>query len=134
MKIVINSCYGGFGLSVKAMKQAILENAPWIEVCTEEEYGTASTYLGHAKDVGDGYKTFFVEDVLYKDGKVYAKKIGNEFARSDPTLVRLVEEMGTEANGQHAHLRIVEIPDGVDWEISDYDGWETIEERHRRWE
>jgi hypothetical protein len=30
-------------------------------------------------------------------------------------------------------LRIVEIPDGVEWHISEYDGIEHIAENHRTW-
>jgi len=28
---------------------------------------------------------------------------------------------------------VIEIPEGVDFEILDYDGWEWVAERHRRW-
>ena len=34
---------------------------------------------------------------------------------------------------QCAELAIVEIPDGIEWEIDDYDGIETIAETHRTW-
>ena len=30
-------------------------------------------------------------------------------------------------------MKVVEIPDDISWEISDYDGWETVEEIHRSW-
>lgn len=53
--------------------------------------------------------------------------------RADPLLVQAVEELGVEADGQHARLKVVEIPDGVDYEIDDYDGVETIHEKHRVW-
>ena len=29
--------------------------------------------------------------------------------------------------------KIVEIPDGVQWEITEYDGKECIKEKHRSW-
>jgi hypothetical protein len=53
--------------------------------------------------------------------------------RSHPLLLRLVKEMGAEANGPHADLMIVDVPDGVEWEIDQYDGAETIHEAHRSW-
>ena len=30
-------------------------------------------------------------------------------------------------------LLIVEIPDGIEWEIWDYDGKESVHEKHRHW-
>lgn len=56
-----------------------------------------------------------------------------EILRDDPFLVTTVEALGPAANGAHAKLKIVEIPDGVDWEIMEYDGMESIHEKHRSW-
>lgn len=53
--------------------------------------------------------------------------------RTDPRLVALVEELGEKASGVHAQLEVVEIPDGVEWYIEDYDGLEHIAEAHRTW-
>lgn len=53
--------------------------------------------------------------------------------RSDPKLVLCVEELGAKANGMFSHLKVVEIPDGVDYIIQEYDGMESIAERHRTW-
>jgi len=30
-------------------------------------------------------------------------------------------------------LKIIEIPEDVDWEVDEYDGLETIHEKHRSW-
>jgi hypothetical protein len=57
----------------------------------------------------------------------------NDIPRDDPILVQIVKEMGEESFGMHADLVIVEIPDGVDWEIDEYDGNESIHEKHRSW-
>jgi len=55
-------------------------------------------------------------------------------ARNDPALVQVVEKLGSEkASGKRATLWIVEIPDGVEWEVNDYDGLEWVSEKHRRW-
>ncbi len=53
--------------------------------------------------------------------------------RTDPALVACVEKLGEAANGAHAKLTVVEIPDDVEWEISAYDGIETVAEVHRTW-
>lgn len=62
--------------------------------------------------------------------------VGNEWpdiARNDPKLVECVEKLREEANGAYAELKVVEIPDDVNWEIGEYDGLEWVEEVHRRW-
>ena len=54
--------------------------------------------------------------------------------RSDPRLIAAIEKIGeVESSRKLAHIKIVEIPDDVAWEISDYDGIETIHEAHRIW-
>lgn len=53
--------------------------------------------------------------------------------RTNPDLVACVESLGEKANGAFAKLRVVEIPDDVEWEIEEYDGSEWIAEKHRVW-
>jgi hypothetical protein len=48
-------------------------------------------------------------------------------------LIEVIEELGDAANGDCAELAIVEIPDDVEWEISEYDGREHVAEKHRTW-
>ena len=90
MKVVINSCYGGFGLSDKAL---------------------------------DMYKQ------LSNKSEVYSF----ELDRTDPILIQVVEALGAEADGRFAKLCIIEIPDDIEWEITEYDGSESVEEVHRKW-
>lgn len=56
-----------------------------------------------------------------------------ELKRNDPKLVACVEKLGKEASGGFAQLKIVEIPDDVDWYVEDYDGLEWVAEKHRTW-
>ena len=56
-----------------------------------------------------------------------------ESKRTDPELVRCVEELGEEANGSFAKLEVIEIPDDVIWMITDYDGIEQVEEARSVW-
>ena len=56
-----------------------------------------------------------------------------EVKRDDPMLIRVIEELGQRANGQFANLKIVEIPDEVEWQIEEYDGSEWVAEKHRTW-
>lgn len=54
--------------------------------------------------------------------------------RSCPALIEAIEAVGEEAaSGFLAEIKIVEIPDDVEWEIQGYDGNETVHERHRSW-
>lgn len=45
--------------------------------------------------------------------------------RSDPVFVRVVEELGKEADGC-GDLEIVDIPEGTEYIIHEYDGLESI--------
>lgn len=53
--------------------------------------------------------------------------------RNDPVLVEVVEKLGEDANDDYSKLKIVEIPDDVQWQIVEYDGWEHVAEKHRTW-
>ena len=63
----------------------------------------------------------------------YGYKCTSYDDRTDPDLIKCVETLGDKANGSCANLKVIEIPDGVDWEITDYDGLEKVEEVHRIW-
>ena len=56
-----------------------------------------------------------------------------DIGRDDPSLVQVVEELGEQSWGDYAELKVVEIPDDVEWTIEDYDGMESIHEVHRSW-
>ncbi|MDD5006395.1 MAG: hypothetical protein PHS93_10000 [Candidatus Omnitrophica bacterium] len=54
--------------------------------------------------------------------------------RSDPRLINAIEKVGIEnSGGGCAKLSIVDIPEGISWEIDEYDGNESVEEAHRSW-
>ena len=52
--------------------------------------------------------------------------------RDDPLLIECVETLGEAAETRFSKLRVIEIPDGIKWQVGEYDGteWET----HRKWE
>ena len=68
------------------------------------------------------------------DGYGYAYSHNDDEERTDIKLVECVEKLGEEASGELAKLKVVEIPDGIDWYIHDYDGVEEIHEEHRSWQ
>ena len=57
----------------------------------------------------------------------------SDISREDPLLIEIVTNLGTDASGVFSKLVVVEIPDGVEWEISDNAGFEWIAEKHRTW-
>lgn len=61
-----------------------------------------------------------------------AETYRDEF-RNDPVLVSMVLGDPDRYNGSFAKLRVVEIPDDVDWEIVNHDGIEWVAEKHRKW-
>ena len=69
----------------------------------------------------------------YKDSNELCWGGERDIERNDPILIQVVEEMGIEANGRHAELKVVEIPDDVEWLIEEYDGSEWVAEQHRTW-
>jgi hypothetical protein len=107
MKIVINARYGLFGLSHAACVRA-------------RELGLQVTLAGERHEDGRG----FSDSSFLSYSHDY---------RADPRLVQVVEELGEAANSNSARLKVVEIPDGVEWHLMDYNGWESIHEDHRSW-
>jgi len=110
-KIVINACHGGFGLSHEAMmRYAEIKgiNLVW------EDGRWGKLY----------YKDSVSDDNHFSD---------RDIPRDDPVLVQVVEELGHDADGFAANLKIVEIPDDVEWHIAEYDGSEHVAENHRTW-
>jgi hypothetical protein len=53
--------------------------------------------------------------------------------RSHPLLVEAVQKLGAKANGLYTTLKIVEIPDDVEWRVDAINGKEVIREKHRMW-
>ena len=137
MKIVINRCFGGFGLSPKALLALHERGMPGIATPIEEAYHPRNadvlkrelaTWRRYAPGNKSGFLTIFSSDEKFV---LYGGRLNEH--RAHPDLVRVVEEMGAEASGDFAELAVIEIPDGVDWEIEEYDGNETVAEKHRTW-
>ena len=87
-KVVINKCFGGFGLSKEALN-----------------------LLGQESD-----SFYWMDD-----------------NRTDSLLVEVVEELGERASGEYAKLKVVELPEDVQWSIRERVGNEWIAENHRTW-
>ncbi len=92
MKVVINTCYGGFRLSNEALK-------------------------------------------LYEDLSGKKEVDDMDIERNDPILIDIIETLGIEKSSSgYSELKIVDIPDGINYTICEYDGNEWVAEVHRTWE
>lgn len=135
-KIVINKCYGGFRLSYDAIMRYSQLKGQEITAYVNSVSDTADTFQRYNKDTDQHYFIHYAninKDTLTGEELNEYYFSDRDIERDDPALVRLVQEMGEKANGQCANLRIVEIPDKVTWEIDEYDGIESVEEKHRSW-
>jgi hypothetical protein len=48
-------------------------------------------------------------------------------------LVQTIRDLGADAAAPISVLVLVDIPDDVEWEIGEYDGFEWVAEKHRTW-
>jgi len=88
--------------------------------------------------INDTYGGFGLSDRGLEEYKKLAGITASDFSdrdisRDDPYLIKIVKDLGSEAGGKYAKLKIVEIPADVDWIVQDYDGAEWIAEKHRTW-
>lgn len=110
MKIVINSSFGGFGLTDKEL----LAYASKKGIALYEK----------ESEFSDG-KDFYTSP-NFEDESFFSHF---DMERTDPCLIEVVEEINYPTS-----LKVVEIPDGIDYSIEDYSGGkESIHEVHRSW-
>ena len=139
MKIVINRCYGGFGLSEAAVdlylkkqgKQCFRYKQTKYEFKDGEDLYEKTTALDEelclfhfTKDFGDSFTEWPEEKYFY----------AHDLPRDDKILIETIEEIGSAiSSGRFARLEIIEIPDGIEYTIEEYDGQEWVAEKHRTW-
>lgn len=152
MKVVVNRCYGGFGLSYEAVmeyaKRKGFQLYAFADAITKDGHIYFEHYIPYEipkkemtinhlknKKTEGPLIIHYSKTPLNTEGKIDRDTYFSDGAieRNDPILVEIVEALGEMANGGYAELEVVEIPDDVEWEISDYDGVETVEEKHRSW-
>ena len=139
MKIVINGSYGGFSLSNAAMlTYGEIKGITLYPEIANPPYSTTVFYTvpkeQRVKPLVGGWDDQSLEDrIAYNQRYSDSVLDDRDIPRDCLALVRTVEELGENSNGPHAHLQVVEIPDGVDWIIQEHDGREWIAEKHRTW-
>ena len=136
-EIVINVQFGGFGLSHKAMMlYAKLKGFKLYPFVEEDLHSLKNRKFVpyNAQKNADAWVIHYSKKPLkngkYDDNSYFSD---DDIPRDDPILVKVVKQLGIESYGDHATLQIVKIPFDVEWEIDEYDGNESIEEKHRSW-
>lgn len=79
-----------------------------------------------------GFELTKLTEALYQSYSG-TKTSGWDVERDDPHLIRALEETNCDADNPGAKIKIVEIPDDVEWQIDEYDGMEWVAEKHRTW-
>jgi len=118
MKIAINGDYGGFGLS------------PLAESELAKRKGLPITFT---TGFGENERQITLQEAIHLKSLFVFSSLPRDISRTDPDLIAVIEELGAKANTSCSTLKIIEIPDDVEWEIEEYDGVEWVSEKHRTW-
>ena len=138
MKIVINRLWTKFSLSREAVElyaKYAGREAYWYTVDSPGGYHTRCWKLGigerHANEfcVSEDFGPECEAGVIPPGVDLYPPRM----QRDDPILVRVVEELGPAASSKYSKADVIEIPDGVCWEICDDRYGEFVREKLREW-
>ena len=144
MKVVINDCHGGFGLSRETVERYLelkgIKVYPEPDGFGSREFGITKYWLVEPGEqrVADVTAKQWSEMTL-EERQTYNERYSTQVFyerdvdRGDPFLVQAIEELGESADGRFAKLKIVDVPDDVEWYVEEYDGLEWVAEKHRTW-
>ena len=139
-EVIICDQHGGFSLSPEGEKAYLARQGktPYFYTTGRDANGSLDFDRTVRWD-GGRYVTVYtlledIGDEPDKDALNSAEWFhGRDIKRDDPDLLAVFKEIGQKAAGQHAHFKIVEVPDGVEWQIEEYDGLEWVAEKHAVW-
>ena len=141
MKVVINGKYGGFSLSKAAVLWLAEHGSELAKNKIADMDALVTTFGRERPEMGDEHYFEILTACAWAngdDGKGIFDRFSwhpyeDDLPRHDQLLVQCVEELGGRVNAPCAALKVVEIPDGIEYQIEEYDGNEWVAEKHQTW-
>lgn len=137
MKVILNKCFGGFCVSQEAYE--LYAKKKGIEIFSYDfRYKNGKPTYRKTNAGSSIFNTTFTKDfgdyieMSDDDFDKYYLNL-DESHREDSVLIEVVEELGKKANGPFGELVVVDIPDGMEYEIDEYDGVETLHQKVEKW-
>ncbi len=115
----------------------------WYKLCFDpDELDSGHMVCLLNRNYGETFECEIIEDDmwLYPDELLHIECSSCADVRTDPTLIKAIENIGVENSGRKNDmfkcvLKIHDIPDDVEWELEIYDcGGEAIREVSRIWD
>jgi hypothetical protein len=132
IKILTSPCVGGPNLSHEVVDELFAR-------CPElfDEPHQVSAFFPEGEDRSAPHLAALLANTIIRDELIYCLDTSSQKFRTCSWLVEKVEKDGGDSVvpvGSTTRLKIVEIPDGVEWYVySNDDGSESINEKHRVW-
>jgi len=139
-EVVINNCFGGFGISDLAYEELIKLGIPVRKY--KKEPRNPKTGLYDIKVPNNEGKIIFDRKLEPKsesdfwDWDLSKERYWDtwiEKDRENPMLIKVIKKLGKKANTRFSKLKIVKIPADIEYIIEEYDGFEHIAEKHQTW-
>lgn len=136
-KVILNKCFGGFDVSKEAYMLYAKKKGLTLYLY-ESEFINRKFIYKKVNDDNSIFRHYFIKDmgdnveISNEDYEKYCLYLKDEH-REDPILIEVVEELGEKASGRFSNLKVVEIPDDLEYVIDEYDGIETLHQKVKEW-
>jgi hypothetical protein len=138
-KIVINKRIGAFSLSYFGITEYAKCRGLTLYFYADDANGNLHKVRDPRLLESDYYTNYCytkdLGDIVTRDTMTYCYFSAYDIPRDDPTLIEIIEEFGSDKiSSTYSLLKIIEIPDNIEWEIEESEeGIEWISEKQRIW-